>query len=86
MTLFRTPGFLRALRSFMLSARRDRPRAARVITVPAPLSRPATEAVVIDMPRRADLSAARAAAAARVTVSRRPLQTHRNIALLSRQA
>jgi hypothetical protein len=42
--------------------------------------------VVIDMPRPADLSAARAAAAARVTVSRRPLQTHRNIALLSRQA
>jgi hypothetical protein len=86
MTLFRTPGFLRALRSFVLSARRDRPRTARVITVPAPLARPAAEVVVIAMPRPADLSAARAAAAARVTGSRRPLQTHRNIALLSRQA
>lgn len=86
MTLFRTPDFLRALRSFMLSARRDRPRVARVITVPAPLNRPAAEVLVIDMPRPADLSAARAAAAARVTVGRRPLQTHRNIALLSRQA
>lgn len=86
MTLFRTPGFLRALRSLVLSVRRDRPRVARVITVPAPLNRPAAEAVVIQMPRPADLSAARAAAAARVTGSRRPLQTHRNIALLSRQA
>jgi len=57
-----------------------------VITVPAPLNRPAAEVLVIDMPRPADLSAARAAAAARVTVGRRPLQTHRNIALLSRQA
>ncbi|MBB5359348.1 hypothetical protein HDE76_002577 [Rhodanobacter sp. ANJX3] len=86
MTLFRTPGFLRALRSLVLSVRRDRPRVARVITVPAPLNRPDAEAVVIQMPRPADLSAARAAAAARVTVGRRPLQTHRNIALLSRQA
>ncbi len=86
MTLFRTPAFLRALRSLVLSVRRDRPRVARVITVPAPLNRPAAEAVVIQMPRPADLSAARAAAAARVTLGRRPLQTHRNIALLSRQA
>jgi len=86
MTLFRTPGFLRALRSFLLSGRRDRARPARVITVPAPLTRPASESVVINLPRPADLSAARAAAAARVTVSRSPLQTHRNIALLSRQA
>ncbi len=86
MTLFRTPGFLRALRLFLLSARRERPRVARVITVPAPLNHPVAAAVVVNLPRPADLSAARAAAAARVTVSRRPLQTHRNIALLSRQA
>ncbi len=86
MTLFRTPGFLRALRSFLLSGRRDQARSARVITVPAPLAPSVTTASVIDMPRPADLSAARAAAAARVTGSRRPLQTHRNIALLSRQA
>ncbi len=85
MTFFRTHGFLRALRSFPLSGRRDQARAARVITVPAPLSRPAPEAIVVEMPRRADLSAARAAAAARVT-RQRLLQTHRNIALLSRQA
>jgi len=52
--------------------------------VPAPLSRPVANAVVIDMPRRADLSAARAAAAARV--KRGPLQTHRNKVLLSSQA
>lgn len=86
MKFFRTPGFLRALRSFVLSGRRDQARSVRVITVPAPLSRPIADAVVINLPRPADLSAARAAAAARVTVSRSPLQTHRNIALLSRQA
>jgi hypothetical protein len=57
----------------------------RAVRAPRPPARGAS-AVVIDMPRPADLSAARAAAAARVTVSRRPLQTHRNIALLSRQA
>jgi hypothetical protein len=86
MKFFRTPGFLRALRTFLLSGRRDQARSVRVITVPAPLSRPVSEAMVIDMPRPADLSAARAAAAARVTGNRNPLQTHRNIALLSRQA
>ena len=84
MKFFRTPGFLRALRSLVLSGRRDQARVARVITVPAPLSRPVVNAVVIDMPRRADLSAARAAAAARV--KRGPLQTHRNKVLLSSQA
>jgi hypothetical protein len=84
MTFFRTPGFLRALRSLLLSGRRDQPRVARVITVPAPLSRPLVNAVVIDMPRRADLVAARAAAAARV--KRGPLQTHCNKVLLSSQA
>jgi hypothetical protein len=84
MTVFRTPGFLRALRSLLLSGRRDRPRVARVITVPAPLSRLPVNAVVIDMPRRADLVAARAAAAARV--KRGTLQTHRNKVLLSSQA
>jgi hypothetical protein len=84
MNFFRTPGLLRALRNVLLSGRRDQARAIRVITVPAPLSRPAAEAVVIHMPRPADLSAARAAAAARV--KRNPLQTQRNKVLLSSQA
>ena len=86
MTLFRTPDFLRALRSLLLPGRRDQARCTRVITVPAPRSQPASEAVVIEMRRPANLSAARAAAAARVVTTRMPLQTHRNIALLSRQA
>ena len=78
-------GFLRAVRSFLLPGRRDQARAARVITVPAPLSCPTTEAVVVQMPRSADLSATRAAAARGNVTSRNTLQTHCNIALLSRQ-
>jgi hypothetical protein len=45
MNFFRTPGLLRALRNVLLSGRRDQARAIRVITVPAPLSRPTAEAV-----------------------------------------
>lgn len=84
MKFFRTLGFLRVLRSLVLSDRRSAPRAARVITVPAPLSRPVAEAVVIDIARAAEMSAARTAAAARV--NRTALQTSRNKVLLSRQA
>lgn len=84
MKFLRIPGVLRALRSLVLSGRRDRARVARVVTVPAPLNHPVVNAVVIDMPSRADLDAARAAAAARV--KRGPLQTQRNKVLLSNQA
>ena len=84
MKFFRTLGFLRVLRSLVLSDRRGAQRAARVITVPAPLNRPTAEAVVIDIARAAEMSAARSAAAARV--NRTALQTSRNKVLLSRQA
>lgn len=84
MNFFRTLGFLRALRSFVLSGRRASAPAVRFITVPAPLNPSPVEASVVDRLAAADLSLARAAAAARVNRGR--LQTHRNIALLSRQA
>ena len=84
MNFFRTPGFLRVLRSLVLSGRRSAPRAARVITVPAPLSRPPSAAVVIDIARATEMAAARSAAAARV--NRPALKTSRNKVLLSKQA
>ena len=84
MTFFRTPGFLSALRVFVVRDRRDSSRGVRTVTVPAPLAGPAVKPLIIDAPRPAELSAARAAAAARV--NRGPLQTQRNKVLLSRRA
>jgi hypothetical protein len=78
MKFLRTPGFLRALRSLLLSGRREKARVARVITVPVPLSRPPASGQVIDL---ADHSAA-----ARTSATRSPPQTQRNTARLSRQA
>lgn len=86
MTLFRTPGFLSALRGFVLRGPRPSSRAVRVVTVPAPLARAVAEPRIMDAPRPADLSAARAAAAAAARVTRGSLQTPRNKVLLSRRA
>lgn len=84
MKFFRTLGFLRTLRALVLPGRRVSAPAVRFITVPAPLNPLPVAALVMDRPAAAELSVARAAAAARVNRGR--LQTHRNIALLSRQA
>jgi len=81
MKLFHTPGFLRALRSLLLSGRREKARVVRVITVPVPLGRPLVESVVVEMPRPADQTAT-----ARANAMRSPLQTQRNTARLSRRA
>ena len=99
MKLLRDLGFLRSLRGLLLSGRRDAARTPRTVTVPAPLN-PSAHAPVVELraqdirqlPRPADMAAARSAAAARA--SRAPhkdapqwsLQTQRNKVLLSRQA